>query len=114
ACDLGPDYQRPEVEMPLQFRATEATEAEAWPSQDWWRGFQSSELNALIEQARVQNFYIAAASARSLQADAHGRIAGAAMLATARPPSNASWQHSGSSPTRPSRTPTGGTLGTTT
>ena len=30
-CDLGPDYLRPQVEMPVQFRATEATEAEAWP-----------------------------------------------------------------------------------
>ena len=30
-CDLGPDYQRPEVEMPVQFRATEASGTEAWP-----------------------------------------------------------------------------------
>ena len=38
-CNLGPDYQRPEVEMPVEFRATPATEAAAWPSEDWWRGF---------------------------------------------------------------------------
>ncbi len=82
-CNLGPDYVRPEVEMPVQFRATEATEAAAWPSEDWWRGFKSSELNVLIEQARTQNFDIAAAIARIQQADAQVRIAGAAMLPTA-------------------------------
>ena len=40
-CDLGPWFQRPEVEMPVQFRATEASGTEAWPSEDWWRGFKS-------------------------------------------------------------------------
>ena len=39
ACDLGPDYLRPQVEMPVQFRATEATETAAWPAEDWWHGF---------------------------------------------------------------------------
>ena len=66
--------------MPVQFRATEATAAAAWPSEDWWRGFDSPELNALIEQARAQNFDIAAAIARVHQADAQVRIAGAPML----------------------------------
>ena len=94
-CNLGPDYVRPEVEMPVQFRATEATEAAAWPSEDWWRGFRSSELNGLIEQARTQNFDIVAAIARVQQADAQVRIAGAAMLPTANASANASWQHFG-------------------
>ncbi len=39
-CDLGPDFQRPEVEMPVQFRATEASGTEAWPSEDWWQWLQ--------------------------------------------------------------------------
>jgi outer membrane protein, multidrug efflux system len=112
ACDLGPDYQRPEVEMPVQFRATEATEAAAWPSEDWWRGFRSSDLNALIEQARTQNFDIAAAIARIRQADAQVRIVGAAMLPTANASGNASWQHSGISSSRLSRNSGGVTLGT--
>ena len=109
ACDLGPDYQRPEVEMPVQFRATEATGAAAWPSEDWWRGFGSPELNALIEQARTQNFDIAAAIARVRQADAQVRIAGAAMLPTTNAIGNMSWQHSGFSSSRLS---TGSTTGT--
>jgi multidrug efflux system outer membrane protein len=92
-CDLGPDYQRPEIELPLAFRATPATEAAAWPSEDWWRGFASIDLNALIEQARAQNFDIAAAVARVRQADAQARIAGAALLPTLNANGNASWQH---------------------
>ena len=94
-CDLGPDYLRPEVEMPVQFRATEATGAEAWPSEDWWRGFNSSDLNALIEQARAQNFDIAAAIARIRQADAQVRIAGAAMLPNVTSTAGASWEQAG-------------------
>ena len=94
-CDLGPDFLRPEVEMPTAFRATAATEATAWPSEDWWRGFASPELNALIEQARAQNFDIAAAIARVRQADAQVRIAGAALLPTVTATAGASWQQSG-------------------
>jgi multidrug efflux system outer membrane protein len=100
ACDLGPAYQRPEIEMPAQFRATEATAAAAWPSEDWWRGFNSSELNALVELARTQNFDITAAIARVRQADAQVRIAGAAMLPTANGTANATWQHAGTSSSR--------------
>jgi outer membrane protein, multidrug efflux system len=94
-CDLGPDYQRPEVEMPLEFRASPATEAAAWPSEDWWRGFNSPELNALIEEARGQNFDIAAAVARVRQADAQVRIAGAPMLPLVTTTASASWQQVG-------------------
>ena len=94
-CDLGPDYQRPEVEMPVQFRATEASGTEAWPSEDWWRGFRSRELTALIEQARAQNFDIAAAIARVRQADAQVRIAGSALLPNVAATASASWQQTG-------------------
>ncbi len=96
ACNLGPDYQRPEVEMPLQFRATEASAAEAWPSEDWWRGFRSPDLNDLIEQARTQNFDIVAAIARVRQADAQVRIAGAPLLPALTATASTSWQQVGS------------------
>ena len=95
ACDLGPDYLRPQVELPVAFRATPATAAAAWPSDDWWRGFNSPELNDLVDQARSQNFDIAAAIARIRQADAQVRIAGAAMLPTVNATGNASWQQVG-------------------
>ena len=81
--------------MPVQFRATEASGTEAWPSEDWWRGFKSHELTALIEQARAQNFDLAAAIARVRQADAQVRIAGAAMLPNVTATGSASWQQTG-------------------
>ena len=95
ACDLGPDYQRPAIAIPAAFRATPATAAAAWPSEDWWRGFNSPELNGLIEQARAGNLDIAAAIARIRQADAQVRIAGAAMLPTASGTAGATWQQVG-------------------
>ena len=94
-CDIGHDYQRPNLDVPAVYRATPATAEAAWPSADWWRGFQSAELNTLIEQARTQNFDIAAAIARVRQADARVRIAGAALLPDFNGTSNASWQHQG-------------------
>ena len=94
-CDLGPDYHRPSLDIPEAYRATPQSAAAAWPSADWWRGFNSPELNALIEQARAQNFDIAAAIARVRQADAQVRIAGALLLPDFSGTGNASWQHEG-------------------
>ena len=94
-CNLGPDYHRPALEMPAIYRASQATEAAAWPAADWWRGFDSSELNELIDEARVRNFDIAAAIARVVQADAQVRIAGAALLPTLDATGSGGWQHIG-------------------
>ena len=94
-CDIGQDYRRPDLDLPVAYRATAATEAAAWPSADWWQGFRSAELNTLIEQARAQNFDIAAAIARVRQADARVRIAGAALLPDISGTGSAGWQHQG-------------------
>jgi NodT family efflux transporter outer membrane factor (OMF) lipoprotein len=112
ACDLGPDYRRPAVEVPDQFRATPVSGAEVWPTEGWWFGFHSDELNELIEQARTQNFDIAAAIARVRQADAQVRIAGAAMLPTLNASGNASWSHSSGSTSRVSSTTAAGVVST--
>jgi NodT family efflux transporter outer membrane factor (OMF) lipoprotein len=94
-CTTGPDYQRPPLEIPAAYRVTPETAAAAWPSRDWWRGFHSDELNALIEQAKAQNFDIAAAIARVRQEDAQVRIAGASLLPTLNGTAGASWEHVG-------------------
>jgi len=52
----------------------------ALPKLDWWRGFHSSELTHIIEQAQLANLDIAAAVARIVQADAQARIVGASLL----------------------------------
>lgn len=49
-------------------------------NRDWWRGFGSEELNALVASAQSQSLDLAAAIARVRQAQASARIAGAALL----------------------------------
>jgi len=51
-----------------------------WPSRDWYHGFGSPELDALIAQAGSGNLDLAAARARLALADARARQAGAALL----------------------------------
>src|ERR1019366_7308180 len=80
ACSLGPDYRRPDIALPAAFRATAATAAQAWPSEQWWQGFPSPVLDDLVARARAENFDIQAAAARITQADAALRIAGAPLL----------------------------------
>lgn len=90
-CALGPAYAPPTLEIPAAYRATEASAAAAWPSETWWRGFRSPELDQLIDAARVHNFDIQAAIARVRQADAQARIAGSPLLPTVSASSDASW-----------------------
>ena len=94
ACDLGPAYRRLATELPAAFRAAPDSRA-VWPTDDWWKGFQSPELNGLIDAARDNNPDIAAAIARIRQADAQVRITGASMLPTVSGSGSADWQHVG-------------------
>jgi outer membrane protein, multidrug efflux system len=94
-CDLGPDYQRPAFNLPKKYRSVPASAKPSWPSQTWWEGFNSPELNHLIRQAQAHNFDIAAAIARVHQADAQIRLAGASLLPSLSANSGAQWQHEG-------------------
>jgi len=82
ACDLGPDYARPKLDVPAAYRASPATAATAWPSTDWWSIFRSPELDRLIADARQNNFDLAAAIARVQEANAQVSIAGSPLLPT--------------------------------
>ena len=79
ACSLGPKYQRPDVPPPAQWTGSEPAGA-TWPSADWWRAFNSPELDELIADARGANDDLAAALARVDEADAQAQVAGAALL----------------------------------
>ena len=70
----------PAIEAPPKYRAAAVKPHAALPSPDWWRGFRSRELTALVERAHLANLDIAAAVARIEQADAQTRIAGAPLL----------------------------------
>ena len=51
-----------------------------WPGKDWYHGFRSAALDALVDQAANSNLDLAAATARVAQADDRARQAGAAIL----------------------------------
>jgi NodT family efflux transporter outer membrane factor (OMF) lipoprotein len=96
-CDLGPDYARPSQDVPAHYLAAapDGSAGAAWPAEDWWRGFGSPQLDALIAQARAGNQDIAAAVARVVQADAQLREAGAALLPTLSATGNYQYQRTG-------------------
>lgn len=77
-CVLTSDLPDPALDVPPQYKY--AGRADAPPPLDWWRGFRSSELTQLMEEAQTVNLDIAAAVARMRQADAQARQAGAALL----------------------------------
>ncbi len=77
---LHPEVSNPALDLPASYRAARGKSYGALPKLDWWRGFRSRELTALMEEAQVANLDIAAAVARIVQADAQARIAGAPLL----------------------------------
>ena len=79
-CILGSEKPDLAVEIPAAYRNAGRAPDAALPSLEWWRGFRSRELTALIEEAQVANFDIAAAAARIVQADAQARVSGSALL----------------------------------
>jgi len=65
-CMLGPDYKRPELAVPDQYRFN-LPRAELSPSAAdtaWWQQFGDPQLNALIDEALANNLDVIAAAAR--------------------------------------------------
>jgi multidrug efflux system outer membrane protein len=82
-CILTSDLPVPALDVPKGYHSAGSTAPDAaTPTLDWWRGFRSSELTTLMEDAQKVNLDIAAAVARFIEADAQARIAGAALLPT--------------------------------
>jgi outer membrane protein, multidrug efflux system len=79
ACAVGPPYTRPEIAAPQAWRNAQPNAPAVWPSAEWWRGFESPQLDLFIAEAQRANDDIAAAVARVLEADAQTRIVGAAL-----------------------------------
>jgi outer membrane protein, multidrug efflux system len=79
-CIVTQDLPDPALDIPQGYKAARLTNADSPPTLDWWRGFRSSELTDLMEEAQKVNLDIAAATARFIQADAQARVAGAALL----------------------------------
>jgi outer membrane protein, multidrug efflux system len=80
-CSMTPDYQRPEVETPAWKSAQSIQNTEI--AANWWTGFESTELNALIERALENNNNLQASLQRIEQARADLKVAGASLLPSA-------------------------------
>src|SRR2546422_7586921 len=74
-CAVGPDYQRPPVEVPKNWK--EAAPRDTESRARWWEIFDNPELNALEAQALVASQTLKGAMARVEQARQIARISAA-------------------------------------
>ena len=81
-CILGSEKPELNLEVPAGYREAQHSRAPdaAVPALDWWRGFRSGELTALMEAAQIYNLDIAVAIAQIVQADAQVGISGAPLF----------------------------------
>lgn len=82
ACAIGPDYQRPQLQTPAQFKQiegwTQAKPGDVLERGSWWQLYGDAELNALVERLNISNQNLAASEAQYRQARALVRGARAA------------------------------------
>lgn len=86
-CNIGPDYQRPKIELAAQWDG--GATMEKWPDQSWWQAFHQDQLDRLMQEARSANFDLQIAMARLKQANAQAVIAGAPLLPSLQGGANA-------------------------
>ncbi|HKM89198.1 MAG TPA: efflux transporter outer membrane subunit [Candidatus Acidoferrales bacterium] len=75
ACTVGPNYNRPKVDVPTAYRGSTPEEAPAagpasLADEKWWNVFQDKELQGLIRTALSNNYDVQIAASRVLQAQA--------------------------------------------
>lgn len=85
-CAVGPDYTRPDLEMPQHFQRQAAPDPRQANSNadltTWWTGFDDPQLTRFVTLALAQNLDLAQASARVSQARAALTAATAALVPT--------------------------------
>lgn len=74
-CAVGPNYKRPAVPSPPEYRGLPAdqagkADAASFGDQKWWDAFQDEALRSLIQTALQQNYDVRIAAARILEARA--------------------------------------------
>jgi len=83
-CAIGPEYRRPDVELPSFHASIAPVAANATGGEEaldaWWTGFNDPVLAQVIQKAREQNLSLEAALARVQAARAAVNHAGAEML----------------------------------
>ncbi len=73
ACTVGPNYQRPKIDVPATYRTPSQPQAApasaaSLGDEKWWNVFQDAELQQLIRTAIKQNYDVQIAASRVLQA----------------------------------------------
>ena len=85
-CMLGPDYQRPAVPVPAEFRSAEppapGREAVSLADMQWFALFQDERLQALIRTALENNYDVRTAVTRVLEAQAQLGVTRSFLLPT--------------------------------
>ncbi|MBM3618299.1 MAG: efflux transporter outer membrane subunit [Alphaproteobacteria bacterium] len=80
-CSFIPEHIRPSVDSSETWRESSAVSAEAAAvNAEWWKNFQSAELNALMDEALAQNLDVRASLQRIAQSRAAVRVSGADLL----------------------------------
>ena len=74
-CLLGPNYRRPELASPQQFRFIEGAQAESLADAPWFSVFEDPALQDLIKTAISNNLDLRAAVARVEEMRARAGIA---------------------------------------
>ena len=67
-CAVGPNYKRPAVNTPAQFRFAENADTNSMADLPWWQVFQDATLQGLIREALTNNYDLQQAVARVEQA----------------------------------------------
>ncbi len=84
SCTVGPDYHRPDVQLPSRYLARPATQQNnaSRPANFavWWESFNDPLLSKFVADALAQNLTLAQAAARMTQARAGLSEATAALL----------------------------------
>jgi multidrug efflux system outer membrane protein len=77
-CEVGPKYQKPTAQVPQQWSVQgpwqAAAPSDSLPKGSWWSLFNTTELDALEQQAITANQSLQAAEARLNQARAFARV----------------------------------------
>jgi multidrug efflux system outer membrane protein len=67
-CKVGPNYRRPIVNSPTDFRSASTHQEESFADLPWWEIFKDEKLTELVKTALANNYDLAAATARVEQA----------------------------------------------
>ena len=86
-CLVGPDYERPELEVPTEWKALESVDpekaprmvTEILPEAEWWEAFENDELSWFIGMALRKNHDVREAAFRVLEGRANIVSAGASL-----------------------------------